>query len=97
MNTHLNQQVLFFFSNASNKQQYISLLSRCLEADGQVTHTSTGDADTMIAAHALRYASQGKVVNVVTEDTDIIILLMYHWKEEMAKVYFLSESNTKKL
>jgi len=35
------------------------------------------------------------VVNVVTEDTDILVLLMHHWKDGMADVYFRSESNKK--
>ena len=93
MDAHPNQQI--FLSNEGNKQQFISLLSRHLEADGQVIRTSTGDADTLIVAHALRYTSQGKVVNVVTEDTDILVLLMHHWKDRMADVYFRSESNKK--
>ena len=72
----LTQISKFFLSNVSNKKQFISLLRRHLEADGQVTHTSTGDADTVIISHALSYASQKK--NVVNEDTDISILLMCH-------------------
>jgi len=86
MDAHLNQQI--FLSNEGNKQQFSSLLSRHLEADGQVNHTSTGDADTLIVAHTLRYASQGKVVNIVTEDTDILVLLIHHWTDGMADVYF---------
>ena len=30
-------------------------------------------------------------VNEVTDDTDVLVLLMYHWKQNMADVYFLSE------
>jgi len=30
-------------------------------------------------------------VNVVADDTDVLILLMYHWRETMGDVYFLSE------
>ena len=45
----------------------------------------------MIVAHALEMAKNGKVVNVVADDTDILILLMYHWRETMGDVYFLSE------
>ena len=93
MEAHPNQQI--FLSNKSNKSQFILLLSQYLEADGQIVHISAGDADTMIVTHVLRYASQGKVVNVVTDDTDILVLLMYHWKEAMADVYFLSEVKKK--
>ena len=36
-------------------------------------------------------AMEGKEVNVVAEDTDVLIFLMHHWTESMADVYFLSE------
>ncbi len=60
-------------------------------------HSSTGDADTMIVQRALQYASEGSDVNVVADDTDVLVLLMYHWKQSMASIYFLSEAgkNTK--
>ncbi len=36
-------------------------------------------------------------MNVVADDTDVLVLLMYHWKQSMASIYFLSEAgkNTK--
>ena len=43
---HGDQQT--FLSNESNKSQFIPLLSKSLEDDGQVVHNSTGDTDTMI-------------------------------------------------
>ena len=62
---------------------------RCyLQSDGQVVHNSTGDADTMIVATALQIATEGKKVNVVADDTDVLILLMYHWIDTMADMYF---------
>ena len=33
----------------------------------------------MVVANALRIATEGKEVNVVADDTDVLILLMYHW------------------
>ena len=45
----------------------------------------------MIVACALQMAMEGKEVTVVADDTDVLILLMYHWTESMADVYFLSE------
>ena len=58
-------------SNKNNKNQFISLLSKYLRLDGYVVHTADGDADTMIVTCALQYASQGSVVNVVADDTDV--------------------------
>ena len=55
---------------------------------------STGDADTMIIQCALQYAIDGSKVNVVADDTDVLVLLiaMYHWKQNMKSIYFLSEA-----
>ena len=89
MQAHPYQQI--FMSNENNKSQFILLLSKYLRLDGYVVHTADGDADTMIVTCALQYASQGSDVNVVADDTDVLVLLMYHWKQNMADVYFLSE------
>ena len=37
----------------------------------------------MIVACALQYATQGIEVTVIADDTDILILLIYHWQKEM--------------
>ena len=90
MEAHINQET--FFSNEGNKAHFISLLSRYLESDAQTVHNSTGDADTMIVSCALQMATEGsKEVIAVADDTDVLILLMHHWTENMADVYFLSE------
>ncbi len=89
MQAHINQET--FLSKEGNKAQFLSLLCRYLEFDGHAVHNSTGDADTMIVACALQLASEGKEVNVVADDTDVLILLMHLWTENIADVYFLSE------
>lgn len=45
----------------------------------------------MIVSCTLQKAVEGTEENVVADDTDVLILLMYHWKESMADVYFISE------
>lgn len=87
METYKNQEV--FLANERN------LLSRYLRDDGQVVHHSTGDADTMIAECALQYSTQGVEVNVVADDTDVLVLLTYHWKQNMRDIYFVSEAGKK--
>ena len=52
MQAHHNQQI--FLSNESNKSQFISLLSKHLETDGNIVHIADGDADTMIVTYALQ-------------------------------------------
>ena len=90
MEAHHNQQT--FLSNERNKVQFISLLGHYLEADGQFVHNSIGDAYTIIVACALQFAIRGSNVNVVADDTDVLVLLIYHWNQDMADIYFQSEA-----
>ena len=90
MEAYKNQEV--FLTNEKNKHQFILLISQYLKDDGQVVHQSTRDADTMIVQCALQYAIEGSEVNVVADDTDVLELLMYHWKQNMLSIYFLSEA-----
>ena len=46
----------------------------------------------MIVECALQFAIGGREVNVVADDTDVLVLLIYHWKQYMADIYFLSEA-----
>ena len=87
---HNNQQV--FFSNIKNKNQFVQLLSHYLQQDSQIVYNSTGDADTMIVKCGLDFAARGNKVTVVSDDTDILVLLIYHWKISMATVYYKTEA-----
>lgn len=87
---HANQEV--FLTNQHNKAQFVTLLSKYLHSDSQTVYNSTGDADVLIVSCALQIAIEGHEVNVVADDTDVLILLMHHWNESMADVYFFSES-----
>ena len=62
-----------------------------MEENSQVVCQSAGDADRMIVQRALQLAMEGNVVTVIADDTDILVLLMYHWKENMSDIYFQSE------
>ena len=37
----------------------------------------------------------GQEVNVVADNTDVLILLMLHWRDSMANVYIPSELKSK--
>ena len=93
MEAYNNQQA--FLSNKKNKTQFIALLSHYLKANAQVVHNSPEDADTMIVSCALQFATQGNDVIVVADDTDILVLLIYHWNPSMANVYFQSDAQKK--
>jgi hypothetical protein len=51
---------------------------------------SDGDADVLIVKTALDYCSVDDVA-VVADDTDIVVLMMYHWKPELNQLYFATE------
>ena len=63
----------------------------------QVVHQNPGDAGTMIVPHAHQYATEGSEVNVVADNIDVLLLLMYHWKQSMANMYMSSFRGQKKL
>ena len=85
-----------FLKNDRNKVQFISILLAELRREGHDVRNSTGNVDTQIVSAALEYA--GDIDNdivVVASDTDILMLLMFHWKEEM-NIYMLAETPNKK-
>ena len=80
-----------FLKNSKNKSQFISLLLKALKDDGHDIRQAIGDADTKIVQAALEYASKKdkRPVTVVASDTDILVLLMFHWKSHM-NIFMLS-------
>lgn len=94
MEAYKHQEV--FLTNERNKNQFIQLLTHYLREDGQIVYHGNGDADTLIAQCALQYADQGHEVYVVADDTDVLVLLMYHWKYSMGELYFFSETGRKR-
>lgn len=80
-----------FLSNEFNKAQLISLLSRKLQQDGQVVLNCKGDADTKIVLTALNLAEKHQDVIVVADDTDIAVMLIYHWRESHGNIIFYQQ------
>ena len=67
--------------------ELLKLLVPELVEDGHNVSQATADADRMIVSTALATAaSMGKTVTVYANDTDVIIMLLHHWKESMTKV-----------
>lgn len=84
-----------FLKNTRNKTQFISLLSEALRQENHDVRNSDGDADTQIVNAALQYASNSiNEVVVVAADTDILVLLMFHWRAGM-NVFLLNEGGKK--
>lgn len=78
-----------FLSNVRNKQNLVNLLDMYLRQTGiQVTHAGDeGDADVVIVRKALDFAEDHTNVYVLADDTDILILLMYHSAIQAIFVY----------
>ena len=57
----------------------------------------TNYADVLITEKAIEYAADVPVV-VCVDDTDILVLLLYHWQKHLKSLYFSSErgAETKK-
>ena len=83
-----------FLSNNHNKSQLISLLKNAFQTDGQTVKVCRGDADAMIVKEALDSGTGANVV-VVADDTDVAIMLLYHWKdtkEHQFDIFLLQQS-----
>lgn len=85
-----------FLSNQKNKTQLIKILSKRLEEEGFLAIQSSGDADVLIVKQAVEYAQFGRNVVVMAEDTDILILMLSHWKADMGDMFIGFENKVKK-
>ena len=77
-----------FLANTNNKDQLIKLLCARLKEAGFSVMQCEGDADISIVKTGIEYAKVGRNVAVVAEDTDVLVLLMHHWKEGMGQLMF---------
>ena len=82
-----------FLTSSLNKARLIKLLSTYLIAAGNEVVNCKEDADTYIVKCALEKSKCGIKVNVVADDTDVALLLLYHWEDNMADVTITSEKS----
>ena len=71
------------------------VLMRSLKSRGGLGHhveVSRGKANTLIVSSALEFARNGQTVTVVAEDTDVLIMLVYHWRNDMEDIFIRKES-----
>ena len=98
-----------FLSNRNNKMSFIEKLSLMLEKDGQMVTLSLSDADTDIVKVAIEVSkyfidfcfkylfqeAKSHNTKVIADDTDIAVLLMYHWNMKMHDIILTSEISKK--
>ena len=87
---HVHRDQQAFFSNEKNKTNVISLPTTHLRGISHHVEVSRGDADTVIVSSALEFAWNGQTV--VAEDTDVLIMLVYHWRHCMEDIFLRKES-----
>ena len=54
--------------------------------------TSHDDGDTLIVSTDLDFATERMPVFVIAAHTDVLIMLLYFWNNEMANILMLSDS-----
>ena len=73
-------------ASSINKEQFIPTLALVLqEHDHQVT-ICLGDPKLTIVETALKIANDGSHANVVADHTDILVMLLSKWRNEMADI-----------
>ena len=83
-----------FLSNSQNKQRIISYIGEKLRAKGfEVVHAKD-DADYLIVKTAVTKAENSETI-VLGNDTDLLILLLYHLPPNAKTLYFESSTNAK--
>ena len=84
-------------SNKDNNQRFIRMLGQSLEHVGCETRHAKGDTDVLIVEKTVQYAMSCETT-LVGDDTDLLVLLCFHVKEDSCEVFFKPDirSGTKK-
>ena len=85
-----------FLANPSNKQRFINLLNETLMKLGFKIHHAKDDADCLIVKTTLDVAASSTTV-LIGEDTDLLVLLLYHVTDNLHGVYFMPSGRKDKL
>lgn len=80
-----------FLANESNKKAFVAKLFCKLRCTGISVQQALDDADTLIVATAISIAKNNQPVTVVANDTDVLVMLIYHFHSSMADLVLHSE------
>ena len=67
------------------------MLSQALQTMGCITHHADGDADVLIVRIAVESAPK-KTTVLVGDNTDLLVLLCYHARQDGCNLFFRPES-----
>ncbi|XP_013394769.1 uncharacterized protein LOC106162148 [Lingula anatina] len=76
-----------FLANKENKQRFIKFLGDKLERAGVEVIQAAGDADLSIAKAAVASSDKCDTI-LVGDDTDLLVLLLYHAKDMEFNIFF---------
>lgn len=79
-----------FLSNEINKKSMIDMITTCLRQQECHVIQAEGDADVDIVKAAVTMSSM-KSTTLIGEDTDLLVLLLYHGKVDSRELYFRSD------
>ena len=79
-----------FLANPENKKQFIAALKNFLQNKGITCIHAKDDADIVILKTALEKSVDHSVVNVVAEDTDVLVLLVHHCNINYKAEFYVS-------
>lgn len=79
-----------FLNNEENKQHFIHFLSDKQERAGCDTNHAVNDADVLIIKAAVASA-RTKTTVVIGDDTDLLVLLLYHADASTHEVFLAPE------
>ena len=83
------------FRNTANKVQFIDFLTSALKRVKISFIQSDGNTDVMIVTETIKMAAEN-VITVFSDDTDVLVLLMYHCGTFTCDIYFSAERVVKK-
>lgn len=83
------------FPDESMEEKSVHLfLKDALQADGHDVQQAENDAGTMIVACVLELCREDLTV-VVSDDTDVLVLMVHHFSEDMKALSFFSEASAR--
>lgn len=87
--TPLNTKKQEFLSNTKNRNDFIDILSEKLAETGLSVAKTTGDANILIAKRAVSMSAE-KMVVVVGEEANLLVLMCFYANEENCGLYLKS-------
>ena len=83
-----------FLTDTTNKQRFIALLGDELSKNNCIVYYAKSDADFLIVQKAVETAEYSNTV-VLGDDTDLLVLLIYHTKLNHKEIFFIPEPKKK--